>query len=77
MGELKMSFYEWCIKNYYGQESSKGKFAEYMKTDVAFPVKSISKIEIEVYLMSKKLGCEVIKIFRAIYEKEYIRDEVS
>lgn len=72
-----MTFYEWCIKNYYGQENSKGKFAEYIKIDVGFPVKSISKIEIEVYLMSKNLGREVIKIFREIYEKEYIRDVLA
>lgn len=71
-----MSFYDWCMKKYYGVNDLKGDLAEYMKCDSRFPKKSISKIEIEVYLMSKGLGEDLIKIFRGMYEREYIREIV-
>lgn len=57
-----MSFYEWCIEKYYEEDSPKGDLAADIKNDVQFPKESISKIEIEVYLMSKKACDESIKI---------------
>lgn len=71
-----MSFYEWCIEKYYEEDSPKGDLAADIKNDVAFPKESISKIEIEVYLMSKKACDEAIKTFRRLYEREYIREIV-
>jgi hypothetical protein len=40
------------------------------------PKESISKSEIEVYLMSKRACREAIKTFRRLYEREYIREIV-
>jgi uncharacterized protein YozE (UPF0346 family) len=69
-----ISFYEWCIEKYYGVDNPKGDLAGDMKNDGGFPKESISKIEIEVYLMSKRACSEAIKTFRRLYEREYIRE---